>query len=380
MFDTIRKTLALGAIVASVATFTSHPAQAIDSQAPRHVDLAIALDVSGSMDGLIESAKQRLWDIANELARAEPQPELRVAILSYGNPDYGLHTGYVSVDQPFTRDLDAVNKTLFAFGTNGGDEYVARAVHTSVSQLQWSDQPDALRIIFVAGNESAEQDPQILIEQASQMAIDRDIFVNTIYCGNDAPSVTTGWQKVAALTRGMYATIDQNVAALANIATPMDEALAVLNEELNQTYLAFGRDGTRFRDNQHAQDENAEQMSRAAAASRAITKASVLYNSAHWDLIDAMEAGQTLEELDETELPQEMRAMSEDERQAYVNTKAQRRAELQQRIGELDKKRRAYVAEKQKQTRGSGAKGLDEVIRDGLRSLAEKKGFSFEES
>ena len=102
------------------------------------VDLVIALDVSGSMSGLIESAKQRLWDVVNELAQAQPQPDLRLAILTYGNPAYGAGTGYVNVDMPFTRDLDAVMQTLFSFGTNGGDEYVSRAVTTSVSSLDWS--------------------------------------------------------------------------------------------------------------------------------------------------------------------------------------------------------------------------------------------------
>ncbi len=89
---------------------------------PRKIDVVIALDVSGSMDGLIESAKQRLWDIVNELGRARPQPELRLAILSYGNPEYGVQSGFVRVDLPFTSNLDAVSKTLFEFTTNGGDE------------------------------------------------------------------------------------------------------------------------------------------------------------------------------------------------------------------------------------------------------------------
>jgi hypothetical protein len=124
----------------------------LPNDARRDVDLVIALDVSGSMEGLIESAKQRLWDITNELARARPVPALRVAILSYGNPAYGEQAGYVRVDLPFTGDLDAVNATLFAFRTDGGDEYVARAIQTSLDTLQWSPKRDALRIVFVAGN------------------------------------------------------------------------------------------------------------------------------------------------------------------------------------------------------------------------------------
>ena len=112
----------------------------------RQIDVVIALDVSGSMSGLIGSAKQRLWDIVNQLGRARPQPELRIAIMSYGNPEYGQNMGYVRIDLPFTSDLDAVNRTLFGFTTNGGDEYVARAVSTSTpSELPRPRSPTARR-------------------------------------------------------------------------------------------------------------------------------------------------------------------------------------------------------------------------------------------
>src|SRR5688572_8406836 len=223
----------------------------------RDVDLVIALDVSGSMEGLIASAKQRLWDITNELARARPVPALRVAILSYGNPRYGEETGYVRMDLPFTADLDAVNATLFAFQTDGGDEYVARAIQTSLDTLQWSTQRDALRIVFVAGNESAEQDPRLTIEQATAAAARRGVVVNAIYCGADGNADARGWQRLAASTNGVYASIDQQAAAVANVSTPFDQELAALNAELNATYIAFGAAGERGRVNQAAQDGNA---------------------------------------------------------------------------------------------------------------------------
>ena len=136
-------------LAALAAFFAPCLGAAADTLAPndarRDVDVVIALDVSGSMEGLIESAKQRLWDITNELARARPVPALRVAILTYGNPTYGEQAGYVRVDLPFTADLDAVNATLFAFRTDGGEEYVARAIQTSLDSLQWSPESDALR-------------------------------------------------------------------------------------------------------------------------------------------------------------------------------------------------------------------------------------------
>ena len=48
------------------------------------IELAICLDTSGSMDGLINSARQTLWTIVNDHAEAERTTALRGARLSYG--------------------------------------------------------------------------------------------------------------------------------------------------------------------------------------------------------------------------------------------------------------------------------------------------------
>jgi hypothetical protein len=365
----------LAALAALCAPCLGAVADAVAAEdARRDVDLVIALDVSGSMEGLIASAKQRLWDMTNELARARPVPALRVAILSYGNPHYGEQTGYVRVDLPFTADLDAVNATLFAFQTDGGDEYVARAIQTSLDTLQWSPQRDALRIVFVAGNESAEQDPRLTIEQATVAAARRGVVVNAIYCGSDGNADARGWQRVAASTNGVYASIDQQAGAVANVATPFDQELAALNAELNATYIAFGTAGERGRVNQVAQDGNAAAMSPAAAASRTVAKAGALYR-ADWDLIDAVQSGKALADVPATELPAEMQALEPAQREAYVREKAERREELQRQIGELADSRSDYIAEITRES--VGATGLDAAILDGLRKVAATKGFSF---
>ena len=383
MLNNFAKTCAAAAIVCCLAVTSVSSADAKsqiqEDSAPRHVDLAIALDVSSSMSGLIDSAKQRLWDIVNELGRAQPQPILRVAILSYGNPSYGNTSGYVRIDQPFTRDLDAVNEKLFAFTTNGGDEYVARAVDRSIRALQWSPEPNALRIIFVAGNESAEQDPQIAVEQATRAALNKGIVVNTLYCGTDGDGVSPGWRKVANLTQGLYASIDQNAAAVANIPTPMDAELAKLNDELNGTYVAFGEKGDRYRENQIEQDENAALMSPSAKASRAVTKAGAMYDSSHWDLVDALESGRTLEEFEPKDLPEEMQEMKEEERTVYLQSKLEERQEIQGQIARLDEDRREFIEEKRKEQIAGQGKGLDEAIQEGIRKVAAEKGFKFSE-
>jgi hypothetical protein len=371
----IRALLIVGTVVAAAA------ARADDAAPRRNVDLVLALDVSGSMSGLIESAKQRLWDVTNELAQARPVPNLRVALLTYGSPAYGSQSGYVKIDLPFTSDLDAVNERLFAFRTNGGDEYVARVIHTSLEALQWSDESDALKMIFVAGNESAEQDPRITVEHAVDAAAARGVVVNAIYCGPDGDGIASTWQRVAYGTNGVYAYIDQNRAAVALVATPLDEALAELSNELNATYVPFGGQGQQGRQRLLEQDRNASSMSPQAAASRAVTKAGALYR-VDWDLVEAVNDGTTLADVAVEDLPAEMQSMSAPERAQYVAAKAEQRAALESEIAAISAERRDYLEKERLQRAASEppearAEGLDAALVRGIREAAESKGFAF---
>lgn len=378
-----RKPAAVAAIcvvlgLSGINLASANPAPMQNQHKPK-IDVVIALDVSDSMSGLIGSAKQRLWDIVNEFGRAQPQPELRISIVTFGNPDYGAESGFVRIDQAFTRNLDAVNQTLFSFATNGGDEYVARAISTAVDQLDWSTEPDALRILFVAGNESARQDPQISVLAATQMANAKGIVVNTIYCGDEDEGLSAGWQDVATMTNGLYASIDQNSAAVANIATPMDNRLTELNQALNDTYIAYGDIGEQSREQQLKQDANASRMSGATAASRVVTKAGKLYDNSEWDLVDAVGSGMTMDEFAAENLPASMQPMSAEERQEFVSEKADQRAALQAEIQDLDRGRRDYMEAEKKKLAADMPQGLDEVIQSGIRSMAEAKGFTFED-
>ncbi len=181
------------------------------------------------------------------------------------------------------------------------------------------------------------------------------------------------------MTNGLYASIDQNSAAVANIVTPQDEKLTELNQALNETYLAYGESGFRFRANQLEQDKNASAMSSTAIASRVATKAGFLYNSSAWDLVDAVKSGQPLEEIAVEDLPDSMQSMDDEEREEFVKKQAEKRDAIKAEIITLDKDRRDFIAKEREKMAQTAPKGLDEVIQEGLRSLAEEKGFTFED-
>ncbi len=345
----------------------------------RHIDLAICLDTSGSMSGLINSARTKLWQIVSELATAKPAPRLRVALLTYGTPTYGEKSGYVRVDLDFTDDLDTVYQKLMALRTNGGDEYVARVTKRAVASLSWNRERDAYRVIFVAGNESADQDPKLKNEDVCKAAITRDVVVNTIYCGSNGSGDAEGYRRVAQLAEGRFASIDQSGGTV-TVTTPFDDELAQLGTELNRTYVAYGRRGREGAANQAAQDANAAGMGGSVAAQRAVAKASSVYRNLSWDLVDARKDKDfRLEDVPEEALPEEMQKMTPEEREAHLDKMAEQRKGIQEKVAALSAKRRAHVEAEMKKRALSEEDSFDLAVRSAVREQAEEKGFEFKE-
>ncbi|GJQ30760.1 MAG: hypothetical protein HBSAPP03_26440 [Phycisphaerae bacterium] len=370
-----------GSVMGQTAAAPAAPAAVEPVAAAKPVDLAICLDTSGSMDGLIDAARQKLWGIVSDLATAKPRPALRVALLSFGNDSYTPESGWVKVLIPFTTDLDEVSKQLFALTTNGGTEYVGRVVHKAAADLAWTQDAGAMKLIIVAGNEGADQDATVTYQQACGEAIGKGIMVNAIYCGDANDGIAPGWRDVAKLADGEFAAIDQNRNEV--IPTPHDSKLAELSAAINATYVAYGAHGTAGRANQAEQDANVARAAPAAVAQRASMKATGLYSNRHWDLVDAVFTGEEkdrvkLESLKEEELPEAMRTMTLAERKSHLESMLKQRAEIQRQIAEETVKRDAFLEQaRREQAAAEGRADFESVLRAAVRKQAERKGFSF---
>lgn len=335
------------------------------------IDIAIALDTSGSMSGLINAARQKLWDIVNEVSKAKPTPRLRVALLTYGSEGTEAD-GYVRVRSNLTTDLDSIYAKLFELGTSGGTEYVGRVIYRSLKELDWDKDPDALRQIYVAGNESANQDRRMPIGQALQLAKQQDVFVNAIFCGGERDHDANSWRAVATTGRGMYASIDHNHGTVA-IRTPYDAEMQRLSQKLNGTYVGYGRRAAMAAATQSAQDKNAASMG-AAGASRALAKASSVYRNTGWDLVDARKAGKKVAK---AELPAALRGMSPDQLRAHLDRKEAERKDLQAKIRDLAKKRQQHISVEMKKQGKSESHAFEGAVKRALRKQAAKKRMRF---
>lgn len=352
------------------------------------VDLVFCIDQSGSMDQIIASAKQKIWAIVNEMALAKPTPELRIGLIGYGYDPFGAENGYIHVYIDLTDDLDGVYEQLMKLTTNGSTELVGQVMATGIDRMAWSTSPDALKIMFVVGNESADQDvdkERFGFEAVAKRSIQAGIIVNTIYGGDvDLAKAEPQWQRIAKLTDGHYSRIDLS-GGVVSVATPYDDELAKLNGELNNTFVAFGSAGKEKLRRMKDQDEAAKGAGPAAApqdaiAQRAASKAGKFYQASDWDLVDASkEEGFKLEELKDEDLPEAMRGMTIEQKREYIAKMAAERDRVKARIQELSTQREGYIKAEIEKNSLDADNGFDAVVKKAVRAEAEKKGFTFEE-
>ena len=207
------------------------------------VQIAILLDTSGSMSGLIEQTKTQLWKVVNTFidARQNGQvPFVEVALYEYGASS---GENFIRPIQPLTRDLDQISEDLFALQTSGSKEYCGAVISEANTQLKWDASGDVYKAIFIAGNEPFTQG-SVDAGEACKAAIAQGIIVNTIHCGDETEGISGGWKSGALLADGKFLVINHN-AAVVHVEAPQDARIVALNEKLNKTYIAYGKEGAR---------------------------------------------------------------------------------------------------------------------------------------
>lgn len=375
------------AAVVICAVFHVNRSLAQDAKpATRDVDLVICLDVSGSMDGLLESAKVKLWNVVNELAKMKPTPNLRVGLYTHGGvgTGYNADRGWVKKELDLTTDLDEVYKRITPLRTSGSTEYVARVSLYAIEEQPWSKQKDAMRIIFVCGNETAMQDPKHTLSDVAKRAKGKQIVINTIYCGGATDKDAEGWQHFASMADGRSAVINQNKSTEVVIPTPFDKKLLELNDKINTTYVAYGVQGQAGAANQVAQDNNALGATKATGANstaiaRAESKAGALYRNDHWDLVDRMCNDKTFDvkTLKDSELPEELKKLKVEEREPYLKKKLAERDAIRKEISDLAAKRAQHISDvKKTMPKNDAEKALDEALTGMIRDQAAARGFT----
>jgi len=373
----LRHLLALS--LAAAAGHATLAAASSDNDERPKIEVCFVLDTTGSMSGLIEGAKTKIWSIANEIAKAKPAPQVRFGLIGYR--DRG--DAYVTRVFDLTEDLDAVYGSLHEFGADGGGdtpESVNQALHEAVTRMSWDASRDVLKIVFLVGDCPPHMDypDDVKYQETCQAAVKKDLIINTIQCGN-CDNAADVWQEIARLSEGEYAAIGQTGDMVA-VATPFDAEIARVSRELGGTVLAYGAESERLAVGAKlalsASAPAAVAADRAAFTARGAGGAVVTGTG---DLLGALEEGRVqLAEIKDEELPAEIQALAPAEREKVIAERRAKRQALQKEADALVKNREEYLRKERERLAREGSKdAFDEKVAAMIRQQATRKGIAY---
>lgn len=370
-------------ILALTASLSGCPAETTEPEPERaQIEVVFVLDTTGSMGGLIQAAKEKIWAIANTLASTKPAPDIKMGLVGYR--DRGDQ--YVTKLTDLTDDLDAVYEQLMQFKAEGGGdtpESVNQALNEAVAKINWSKDGKSYRVIFLVGDCPPHMDyaDDVKYMESCKAAATAGITINTIQCGNHGATQPI-WTDIADSAEGRYFRVEQSGGAIL-AATPFDAELAELSKELEGTRVYYGDAEVmaEARDRKEVAAKISDEAPAAAKASRAVFSVSGAGErvAGKHDLLVAIYDGAVkLEDVKEEELPEEIRKMSPEERSKYLKEQQAKREKAQARIKELADKRQAHIQEQIRKSNLQGKQSLDFAIFECIQKQAAEKGIIYE--
>lgn len=356
-----------------IAVLAACAAVAFAAQDKPRVEVAFALDSTGSMSGLIDGAKRKIWSIANAIVQRDADREVAIGLITYR--DRGDE--YVTKRFDLTEDIDAVFQNLQTFRADGGgdgEESVNQALHEAVKRLSWSKDPRVLKIVFLVGDypPHMDYDQDVHYQETCAEARKLGIVVNTVQCGT-VPETTPVWREIAKLSKGEYVALAQS-GNMQTVDSPYDAEISRISNELGTTLVAYG--------SAEVQSRSEEKLKKAAEAPASVAADRAAFNlstggkaiQGRGDLIsDAEEGVVKLSQLKDDELPANMRTMKPAEREKYVKELKAKRDRLNASLAELAKKRSAYVeAENKKAAKASGGDSFDLKVSEIVNAQADR--------
>jgi Mg-chelatase subunit ChlD len=337
--------------------------QAPNATRPR-VELVFALDTTGSMSGLIEGAKQKIWSLASFVAQGQPTPDLRVGLIAYRD----IGDAYVTKVFDLDDDLDRVYRRLRAFHADGGGdgpEHVARALHESVHKMSWSQPQEVVKVIYLVGDAPPHTDYQDGYDylRAARAAAGKGIQLHTIQCGTDN-AAEGAWRKIASLGGGQYMAIHQDGGMQAEHSR-YDDELASLHDKLGKTAIGYGAGAPAV--------AAARVMAEAAPAPVKAARAGFLAKNkravgGEGDLVESVASGRVKLADVQGDLPADMKAMDPAKQAAVIAEKQKEREAINKRIDELSTLRRTELdADEAKAAKEGKADGFDVAAKKALR-------------
>ncbi|MFO0964399.1 MAG: vWA domain-containing protein [Gemmataceae bacterium] len=340
------------------------------------VEVVFCLDTTGSMGGLIDAAKKKIWSIANQIASGKPNPAVKMGLVAYR--DRG--DSYITKVFDLSDDLDSIHGHLMGFKADeGGDEpeSVNQALYDAVHKITWSKDKKTLKMIFLVGDAPPHMDypDDVKYPDTCKEAVKRDIIINTVLCGS-SPTAKDHWLKICRLAEGSFVQIEADGGPVVAIATPFDKELAELSVKFSETTLVYGDPA--------AKDSAAKALgvTYSLGGASAAPRAGFLARSggtAH-DLLKAIKDDKVkLEDIKKEELPKELAGKSLAEQKEILAKLDKERQEMSKRVLDLEKKRNEFIAKKMAEdTKLAAPTSFENEVLGILRLQARRSGIEYE--
>lgn len=375
------------------------------------VDIAILLDTSGSMQGLINQVRDGLWQTLNnlgEIKKSKETAELRLSLYEYGSGTVSAEANFIQMLVPLTSDHTLIAEKLFATKATGSQEFSGQAINNAVEDLKWSEQLSDFRSIVIAGNETINQGPTPALE-ASEEALSKEILVNSIFagpetmkvfnnsgggfgcsfCPNPTPApiptepevrvnpIFLEWKQLAKSGGGETLSIDHSN-AIPYIESPFDSKIIKVTESISDTFLPFGKDGA----SEYQRMRDLDRQIRSSGSGSYIGWGDYRSgnfgqaNTATWDLVSASRVEDfDITKIEQKDLPEALRSLSTGEKLAIIKKMDDKRTALETEAKELRAKRKVFVDEVLANQNSEDKVNFATAIKDIIVKQIKLKGF-----
>jgi von Willebrand factor type A domain len=339
------------------------------------IEVVFVLDTTGSMGPLIEGAKRKIWSIATTLIDCSPDAEIRMGLVAYRD----IGDDYVTKTFDLTTDIQGLYADLLQLRARGGGDWpesVNEALYVGVTKMSWSRGRDSTRIIFLVGDAPPHMDyaQDMKYPEVMRLARARAITVNTVQAGG-ARDTERVWRTIAQMANGEYMAIPQDGGKLVVIETPYDREIIELQGRINRTVVPYGspvqQRGVRDRVGQYSAaapsvaSDMAGFMAKRAARPGQVAEAI----TGGGDLVgDVVSGRQSLSSLPEAQLPDDMRRMSQSERQGLIERQMSERRTLNERLSELVARRDRHIVDARSKTPRPAGDSFDRAVERTLRA------------
>lgn len=322
----------------------------------KNVEIVFCLDATGSMSGLISTAKEKIWDIASELAQNNEVDSLKIGMVFYRDRGDLFVTKQIAL----TTDLDGVYSDLLEIQADGGGdapESVNQALYEAVTAMTWSTNPDTYKTIFVVGDCPPHMDykDDVTYMESCSKALEKNIHINTIKLGNGCPGAKEHFSKMASCGKGDFLQLDQNATDYV-VASPYDDEIEQVSKDIDNSRLYYGND----REQNDGNLKKEKSLSIYASGSKTANSARASYKVSNagdksWmgnkEIANDVKNGTVkIEELSDEELPPVLKGKTLQEKKAQVAAIIKEREENIAKLKTLNKNRATYIKDQKKAT------------------------------